>query len=122
MAEKWCVTDYNTFTFTFQWTIKKFHVRCGENESVLESPVFTSGPGDKYKWQLKINPGYNCSLSLVLVSQPDKDRNRAIVEMAIYANEKVMYKKELQSDSIGSSSFRDRSTSSYETVWIRGCV
>ena len=109
MAEKWCVTDYKTFTFAFQWTIKKFHVRCGENESVLESPVFTSGPGDKYKWQLKINPARSSSLSLVLVSQPDEDRNRAIVEMAIYANGKEMYKKELHSGSIQNGYYKSNS-------------
>ena len=105
MAEKWCVTNYKTFTTTFQWTVKKFHVRCAKKESTLDSPVFTSGPGDKYKWQLWIHPGEEeIILFLGLVSQPDEDRNTAIVEMAIYANGKVMYKKELQSKTLYPSS------------------
>ena len=96
-ADKWCVTDYDTFTSSFQWTIKKFQQRCAKYERVLESPIFSSGPGrDYYKWQLKMDPSYysSVSLHLKLVSKPD-DNRRASVEMAIYANGKKSMEKNL---------------------------
>jgi len=103
MAEKWCVSDYKTFTSTFQWTVKKFHARCA-NRSDLESPVFTSGPGDRYKWKLKIDPGYDISLYLVLVSQPPNVINTASVKMAIIANGKECLQLQKQPESITSGS------------------
>ena len=114
-ADKWCVTDYDTFTSSFQWTIKKFQQRCAKYERMLESPIFSSGPGrDHYKWQLKMNPSYSSvSLYLKLVSKPD-DNSRASVEMAIYANGKKEYGKESESEKldsnteVGFSSFIDR--------------
>ena len=89
-ADRWCVTDYDTFTSSFQWTIKKCQQRCARKERMLESPIFSSGPGrDYYKWQLKMDPSHYSSMSLhlKLVSKPD-DNSRGSVEMAIYANGK----------------------------------
>ena len=114
-ADKWCVTDYDTFTSSFQWTIKKFQQRCAKYERVLESPIFSSGPGGDYKWQLKMDPSYysSVSLHLKLVSKPD-DNSRASVEMAIYANGKKEYGKESESEKlesnkeVGFSDFIDR--------------
>lgn len=103
MAEKWCVSDYGTFTSTFRWTVKKFHARCA-NRSDLESPVFPSGPGDRYKWKLKISPRKNdISLELVLVSEPPNVMNTASVKMAIIANGKEKYQQK-QPESIKSGS------------------
>ena len=99
LAESWCVTDYDTFTSSFQWTIKKFRQRCAKDERTLESPIFSSSPGrDRYKWKLKMNPSFHSyvSLHLTLVSKPD-DHARAGVEMAIYANGKPKYKRESES-------------------------
>ena len=103
-ADKWCVTDYDTFTSSFQWTIKKFRQRCAKYERMLESPIFSSGPGrDHYKWQLKMDPSYSSvSLHLRLVSKPD-DNSRASVEMAIYAKGKQEYIKESESEKLESN-------------------
>ena len=115
-VDRWCVTDYDSFTSSFQWTIKKFQQRCAKKERTLESPVLSSGPGrDHYKWQLKLDPSHysSVSLHLKLVSKPD-DNCRASVEMAIYANGKKEYGKESESEKldsnteVGFSSFIDR--------------
>ena len=109
MAESWCVTDYDTFTSSFQWTIKKFRQRCAKDERTLESPIFSSGPGrDHYKWKLKMDPRY-VSLHLTLVSKPD-DHARASVEMAIYANGKQKYKRESESAKLLKTATPVRST------------
>ena len=109
MAESWCVTDFDTFTSSFQWTIKKFRQRCAKDERALESPIFSSGPGrDHYKWQLKMDPRY-VSLHLALVSKPD-DHARASVEMAIYANGKQKYKRESESAKLSKTATPVRST------------
>ena len=102
MAEEWSVTDYDTFTSSFQWTIKKFRQRFSKDEPTLESPIFSSGPGrDHYKWKLKMSGSARSSVSLhlTLISDPD-DHMRASVEMVIYANGKRKYEKECESEKL----------------------
>ncbi|XP_031225071.1 speckle-type POZ protein-like isoform X5 [Mastomys coucha] len=80
VAESWCYTQVKVVKFSYMWTINNFSFCREEMGEVLKSSTFSSGPNDKMKWCLRINPkGLDdeskdyLSLYLLLVSCPKSE-------------------------------------------------
>ncbi|NXD76970.1 SPOPL protein, partial [Halcyon senegalensis] len=80
VAESWCYTQVKVVKFSYMWTINNFSFCREEMGEVLKSSTFSSGPNDKMKWCLRVNPkGLDdeskdyLSLYLLLVSCPKSE-------------------------------------------------
>ncbi|KAK3543802.1 hypothetical protein QTP70_028095, partial [Hemibagrus guttatus] len=80
VAESWCYTQVKVVKFSYMWTINNFSFCREEMGEVLKSSTFSSGPSDKMKWCLRVNPkGLDdeskdyLSLYLLLVSCPKSE-------------------------------------------------
>uniref|UniRef100_A0A8I5YNY9 Speckle type BTB/POZ protein like n=1 Tax=Pongo abelii TaxID=9601 RepID=A0A8I5YNY9_PONAB len=80
IAESWCYTQVKVVKFSYMWTINNFSFCREEMGEVLKSSTFSSGPSDKMKWCLRVNPkGLDdeskdyLSLYLLLVSCPKSE-------------------------------------------------
>ncbi|XP_071978340.1 speckle-type POZ protein-like [Engystomops pustulosus] len=80
VAESWCYTQVKVVKFSYMWTISNFSFCREEMGEVLKSSTFSSGPNDKMKWCLRVNPkGLDdeskeyLSLYLLLVSCPKSE-------------------------------------------------
>ncbi|KAL6068582.1 hypothetical protein STEG23_000396, partial [Scotinomys teguina] len=80
VAESWCYTQVKVVKFSYMWTINNFSFCREEMGEVLKSSPFSSGPNDKMKWCLRVNPkGLDdeskdyLSLYLLLVSCPKSE-------------------------------------------------
>ncbi|KAG9271741.1 speckle-type POZ protein-like A [Astyanax mexicanus] len=80
VAESWCYTQVKVVKFSYMWTINNFSFCREEMGEVLKSSSFCSGPNDKMKWCLRVNPkGLDdeskdyLSLYLLLVSCPKSE-------------------------------------------------
>ncbi|KAG8432284.1 hypothetical protein GDO86_016795 [Hymenochirus boettgeri] len=80
VAESWCYTQVKVVKFSYMWTINNFSFCREETGEVLKSSAFSSGPNDKMKWCLRVNPkGLDdeskdyLSLYLLLVSCPKNE-------------------------------------------------
>ncbi|XP_053117485.1 speckle-type POZ protein-like isoform X4 [Hemicordylus capensis] len=80
IAESWCYTQVKVVKFSYMWTINNFSFCREEMGEVLKSSTFSSGPNDKMKWCLRVNPkGLDdeskdyLSLYLLLVSCPKSE-------------------------------------------------
>ncbi|OCT61035.1 speckle-type POZ protein-like [Xenopus laevis] len=89
VAESWCYTQVKVVKFSYMWTINNFSFCREETGEVLKSSSFSSGPNDKLKWCLRVNPkGLDdeskdyLSLYLLLVSSP-KNEVRAKFKFSI---------------------------------------
>ncbi|KAK2108993.1 hypothetical protein P7K49_014158 [Saguinus oedipus] len=56
IAESWCYTQVKVVKFSYMWTINNFSFCREEMGEVLKSSTFSSGPSDKMKWCLRVNP------------------------------------------------------------------
>ncbi|XP_052004356.1 speckle-type POZ protein-like A isoform X2 [Xyrauchen texanus] len=56
VAESWCYTQVKVVKFSYMWTINNFSFCREEMGEVLKSSTFSSGPNDKMKWCLRVNP------------------------------------------------------------------
>jgi len=56
VAESWCYTHVKVIKFSYMWTINNFSFCREEMGEVLKSSSFCSGPNDKLKWCLRVNP------------------------------------------------------------------
>uniref|UniRef100_A0A673GDW2 Speckle-type POZ protein-like B n=1 Tax=Sinocyclocheilus rhinocerous TaxID=307959 RepID=A0A673GDW2_9TELE len=80
VAESWCYTQVKVVKFSYMWTINNFSFCREEMGEVVRSSTFSSGPNDKMKWCLRVNPkGLDdeskdyLSLYLLLVSCPKSE-------------------------------------------------
>ncbi|KAI5626598.1 speckle-type POZ protein-like A [Silurus asotus] len=80
VAESWCYTQVKVVKFSYMWTINNFSFCREEMGEVLKSSTFSSGPNDKMKWCLRVNPkGLDdeskdyLSLYLLLVNCPKSE-------------------------------------------------
>jgi len=56
VADIWCYTQIKLVSFSYMWTIDNFSYSRQEMGEVLKSSTFSSGPNDKMKWCLRVNP------------------------------------------------------------------
>ncbi|XP_035160895.1 speckle-type POZ protein-like isoform X1 [Callithrix jacchus] len=56
IAESWCYTQVKVVKFSYMWTINNFSFCREEMGDALKSSTFSSGPSDKMKWCLRVNP------------------------------------------------------------------
>ncbi|MEE6489127.1 hypothetical protein FKM82_015496 [Ascaphus truei] len=56
VAESWCYTQVIVVKFSYMWIINNFSFCREEMGEVLKSSTFSSGPNDKMKWCLRVNP------------------------------------------------------------------
>nr|VZI16264.1 unnamed protein product [Spirometra erinaceieuropaei] len=90
VAEYWCHTQVRVTKLRYIWTISNFSFCREELGEVVKSSVFSSGPNDKLKWCLRINPkGLDeesreyLSLYLLLVNCGTKSEARAKFKFSI---------------------------------------
>jgi len=98
-----CDTHFDVSQLTFIWTIHNFSFVRGEVGKAIRSAAFSSGPTDKLKWALRINPsGLNkankeyLSLFLVLVAS-NKPEVRAKFRFSIL-NDANLQAKDMSSN------------------------
>ncbi|VDD76258.1 unnamed protein product [Mesocestoides corti] len=90
VAEYWCHTQVRVIKLRYTWTISNFSFCREELGEVVKSSVFSSGPNDKLKWCLRINPkGLDeesreyLSLYLLLMNCGSKGEARAKFKFSI---------------------------------------
>ncbi|VDO05884.1 unnamed protein product [Rodentolepis nana] len=90
VAEYWCHTQVRVSKLRYVWTISNFSFCREELGEVVKSSVFSSGPNDKLKWCLRINPkGLDeesreyLSLYLLLINCGSKSEARAKFKFSI---------------------------------------
>ncbi|KAL5966630.1 BTB and MATH domain-containing protein 43, partial [Taenia solium] len=90
VAEYWCHTQVRVTKLRYIWTISNFSFCREELGEVVKSSVFSSGPNDKLKWCLRINPkGLDeesreyLSLYLLLINCGSKSEARAKFKFSI---------------------------------------
>ncbi|XP_069473491.1 speckle-type POZ protein-like [Ambystoma mexicanum] len=102
VAENWCCTQVKVMKVSYVWTISNFSFCRDEMGDFIRSSSFTSGPNDKIKWCLKINPkGFDdeskdfLSVYLLLLSCP-KNEVKAKFKFSLF-NSKGKETKEMES-------------------------